>query len=166
MAVLRIQLQCFGKEMTFGQLGMESLRFFLKGQSQHVFGLYELILNNTLGVALASSPTDREPVVLDRRCVRPVGFEPDEGMLPYSTRSFLGYRLLTEYFAFPQKFLFFDLGRAGRAGAGKGGQPTGNLSLPQPQQHRPGAKRHRPTRCNSAARRLSTCISSGRNPSP
>jgi type VI secretion system protein ImpG len=30
-------------------------------------------------------------------------------MLPYSARSFPGYRLLTEYFTFPQKFLFFDI---------------------------------------------------------
>ena len=37
VAVLRIQLQCFGKEMTFAQMGMESLRFFLKAQAQHVF---------------------------------------------------------------------------------------------------------------------------------
>jgi type VI secretion system protein ImpG len=29
--------------------------------------------------------------------------------LPYSPRSFPGYRLLTEYFAFPQKFLFCDV---------------------------------------------------------
>ena len=116
VAVLRLQLRCFAKEMTFQRLPLESLRLFLKGQSQHVFALYELILNNTLGVALAASPADREPVVLDRACLRPVGFEPDEGMLPYSSRSFLGYRLLTEYFAFPQKYLFFDLaGLTGQA---------------------------------------------------
>ena len=30
-------------------------------------------------------------------------------MLPYTPRSFLGYRLLQEYFTFPEKFLFFDL---------------------------------------------------------
>jgi type VI secretion system protein ImpG len=43
-------------------------------------------------------------------------------MLPYSARSFAGYRLLTEYFAFPDKFLFFDvtgLDRAARAGFGE-----------------------------------------------
>jgi type VI secretion system protein ImpG len=113
-AVLRIGFECFGKGMTFGKLDLERLRLFIKGQSQHVFGLYELILNHTIGVALAGSPTDREPVVLDRRCLRPVGFGPDEGLLPYSARSFLGYRLLTEYFAFPQKFLFFDLAGLGR----------------------------------------------------
>lgn len=109
IAVLRLELRSFGQEITFGQLGMDSLRFFLKGQSQHVFSLYELILNNTLGIAVANSPGDREPMLLGRDALRPVGFGPDEGMLPYSTRSFLGYLLLTEYFAFPQKFLFFDL---------------------------------------------------------
>ena len=30
-------------------------------------------------------------------------------MLPYPRRSFVGYRLLQEYFCFPQKFLFLDL---------------------------------------------------------
>jgi type VI secretion system protein ImpG len=50
------------------------------------------------------------PIVLPADCVRPVGFAADEGMLPYTARSFDGYRLLQEYFAFPEKFLFFDLG--------------------------------------------------------
>jgi type VI secretion system protein ImpG len=36
-------------------------------------------------------------------------------VLPYTARSFLGYRLLSEYFAFPQKFLFVDIAElAGR----------------------------------------------------
>jgi type VI secretion system protein ImpG len=108
-AVLRLQLQCYGKEMTFSKLSIDSLRFFLRGQSQHVFALYELIFNNTLGVALASSPNDRDPILLGPQCIRPVGFERDEGMLPWPSRSFLGYRILSEYFAFPQKFLFFDI---------------------------------------------------------
>jgi type VI secretion system protein ImpG len=110
VAVLRLQLQCFSKEVRFAQLVMPTLRLFLKGQAQHVYALYELMLNNVLGVALANSPTDREPALLGPECLRPVGFEQDEGMLPYAARSFPGYRLLTEYFAFPQKYLFIDLG--------------------------------------------------------
>ena len=109
VAVLRLELCCFSKEMTFAQLDVNSLRFFLRGQSQHVHALYELVFNNVLGVALANSPGDREPVLLDRRQLKPVGFHRDEGMLPYPNRAFMGYRILTEYFAFPQKFLFFDL---------------------------------------------------------
>ena len=38
-----------------------------------------------------------------------MGFEEDEALLPYPPQSFVGYRLLTEFFTFPQKFLFFDL---------------------------------------------------------
>ena len=125
VAVLRIQLQCFSKDVVFAQLAAGALRFYLNGQSQHVFALYELLLNSTLAVAVASSPRDPQPVVLPPQSVRPVGFDRDEGMLPYSARSFLGYRLLTEYFTFPQKFLFFEL-----AGLGpKVLKSTGTLEL-------------------------------------
>ena len=50
-----------------------------------------------------------DPVVLPNDVIRQVGFGENEGMLPYSKNSFLGYRLLTEYFTFPYKFLFFDI---------------------------------------------------------
>jgi type VI secretion system protein ImpG len=108
-AVLRLVLRCRSETLGFSALALDSLRFFLKGQAQHVFPLYELLFNNTLEVALAGAPNDPAPVLLDKKCLRPVGFEREEGLLPYPPRSFLGYRLLTEYFAFPEKFLFFDL---------------------------------------------------------
>ena len=46
-----------------------------------------------------------------RRAIEPVGFSPDEALLPWSARGFSGFRLLTEYFAFPEKFLFLDITR-------------------------------------------------------
>jgi type VI secretion system protein ImpG len=108
-AVLRLVFRCLAKTMNFSQLSIQNLRFYLHGQSQHVFPIYEMLFNNVLGVAMAESPADREPAFLRPNCLRQVGFERDEGILPYPARSFLGYRLLTEYFAFPQKFLFFDI---------------------------------------------------------
>jgi type VI secretion system protein ImpG len=42
--------------------------------------------------------------------IRPVGFAENEAMLPYTRRSFIGYRLLQEYFAFPEKFFFLEIG--------------------------------------------------------
>ena len=41
--------------------------------------------------------------------LRPVGFEPDDAILPYPPNVFPGYRLLTEYFAYPAKFLYVDV---------------------------------------------------------
>ena len=43
-----------------------------------------------------------------------VGFEDEESLLPYGPRSFQGYRLLQEYFAFPQRYFLFEVG--GREG--------------------------------------------------
>lgn len=110
VAVLKISLRCTDKDMTFTKLAPPSLRFFLRGTSAEVFQFYELIFNNTLSVALADSSSDLHPVILDASVISPVGFENDEGMLPYPARSALGYRLLTEYFVFPEKFLFFEVG--------------------------------------------------------
>src|SRR5450830_1681558 len=50
----------------------------------------------------------------------PVGFAEDEALIPFGARSHLAYRVLAEYFAFPDKFNFLDidLGPAiARAGA-------------------------------------------------
>src|SRR5438270_125012 len=82
--------------LRLGELALDRLRFYLKGQNQHVFPLYQFLFKHTLGVAIAAGPGDPEPVLLGPECVRPVGFNRDEGLLPYPPRSFVGYRLLTE----------------------------------------------------------------------
>ena len=71
----------------------------------------------------ASPKSKIAPVILSCDSLRPVGFGEDDGMLPYSRRSFVGYRLLQEYFCFPQKFFFLDLAGFDRiAEAGFGNQ--------------------------------------------
>src|SRR4029453_15204225 len=52
---------------------------------------------------------DKNAVAVGPEALRPVGFGRDEALLPYPARSFVGYRLLTEFFTFPQKFLFADV---------------------------------------------------------
>jgi type VI secretion system protein ImpG len=41
--------------------------------------------------------------------VESLGFEDEEALLPYTAKSFSGYRLLQEYFAFPERFRFIKL---------------------------------------------------------
>jgi type VI secretion system protein ImpG len=108
-AMIRLVVTSRSHEADLAALGPSRLRFFLKGQPHHIHRLYELIFNHVVGVAIVGSRDDPAPILLGREAVRPVGFEEDEGLLPYPPRSFPGYRLLTEYFAFPQKFLFLDL---------------------------------------------------------
>ncbi len=98
-------------DLTFPEIRFSSLRFFINGPHQHVFHLYELLFNHTCHVELTyTTPEDEiRSIPLNPENLVPVGFEPDEKMLPYSKRSFPGYILLFEYFCFPEKFLFFDL---------------------------------------------------------
>ncbi|WP_022665666.1 type VI secretion system baseplate subunit TssF [Desulfospira joergensenii] len=107
---IHIQLETVN-DIDFSDLECESLRFFLNGQHQHVFPLYEKIFNNVsaLEFRFANSSGRTETIALEPESIRPVGFDPNEKMLPYSKRSFPGYLLLFEYFTFPEKFLFFDL---------------------------------------------------------
>ncbi|MGE0761001.1 MAG: type VI secretion system baseplate subunit TssF [Pirellulaceae bacterium] len=115
-AIVRLQLATLAPNVAFHQFQFDRLRFFLQAPAQYVYQLYEAILNNTLAVAVASSAGDREAVLLPRTAIQPVGFERDEALVPYSPRSFDGYRILSEFFIFPDKYLFFDIrGFDGRA---------------------------------------------------
>ncbi len=46
---------------------------------------------------------------LEGDCIEAAGFADEEALLPQTLHGFEGYRLLQEYFAFPQRYLFFDL---------------------------------------------------------
>lgn len=111
VAVLRITLKCNSAEGTFTQLGLDRLRFFLRGAANVTLPLYELLCAHTVSVAYADSASDSAAVILPADAIQPAGFGPEESLLPWPARSFSGFRLLSEYFAFPEKFLFIDLDR-------------------------------------------------------
>lgn len=114
-AMLRLEFRCRGNT-PLANLQLDRLRLFLSGDELTVRTLYEIVFNNVTDVLFRPSEMANDPaaVVQDCSCLEPVGFGRDEGMLPYSPRSLPGYRLLTEYFTFPSKFLFVDVGRLGK----------------------------------------------------
>ena len=96
--------------VTFDQLPLADLRLFLGGGDEVAYRLYELCLGACAGmlVAPATRPLPWH-AYLPPEHVRPAGFRDSEALLPPALRTFQGYRLLQEYFAFPQRFLFVDL---------------------------------------------------------
>ena len=105
---LRISLRTADPETTFAELGLDRLRCFLRGPLEQSLKLYELLAGHAIGVALADGVNDARPTFLPATSVQPVGFAADEALTPWSRRSFSGFRLLSEYFALPEKFLFVD----------------------------------------------------------
>ena len=92
-------------------LQINNLCFALNAPDQHVYHLYELLINNIYGIEIEAQNTEgiTETIKLSASAIQPVGFEPEQALLPYEERTFPGYNLLFEFFCFPEKFLFFDL---------------------------------------------------------
>lgn len=129
---IRLSMRCFGdsnlNEFKVGSTAepLKFLRFYINGDPQLIFPLYEMIFNQATKVEFRAKEAPignktlktltniqlklPDPVILSaEEAIRQVGFSEEESLLPYTKRSFQGYRLLTEYFAFPYKFLFFDI---------------------------------------------------------
>ncbi|MFC5742999.1 type VI secretion system baseplate subunit TssF [Dyella tabacisoli] len=109
-ATVRIRLEVVGKT-NFAALDIRRLRFYLDGESPLVHALHELLLNNVEAVSVVAPDGEAQVAgqTLGAESIKAVGFDTDDGLLDYDPRSFLGYRLLQEYFTLPEKFLFVDI---------------------------------------------------------
>lgn len=109
VAVLRLVLKGH-KDILFSKLNLDQLHFYLSGDAGITLPIYELLSHKLLQVLLRDPLEKKAPAIpLQKSQLRAMGFSPEEGILPYTPRSFQGYRLLQEYFSFQEKFLFFEL---------------------------------------------------------
>lgn len=107
-AAIRIRLQgTVG--VPFREIKLDPLNFFLRGADEFPSWIYEQIFARKAALILQSPQERKTLAVFPPASVRQVGFASQEALLPPGSRSFEGYRLLREYFAFPQRFRFFEL---------------------------------------------------------
>src|SRR5688572_18244015 len=112
---LRIRLRTTAG-VKFSQTSVDRLTFYLAGRNDVANTLYELCLATPLGaLVLPGKATARWHEFLPATSIQPVGFSDSEALLPVTLRSFQGYRLLQEYFAFPQRFRFVEIAGLQRA---------------------------------------------------
>jgi len=92
-------------------IALDKLDLYLRGSDSLPSKLLEQLLANAVGMVVM--PTKHPAAwheIVPKAAIQPVGFDDKHALLPYGARSFRGYRLLHEYFAFPQRFLFVELG--------------------------------------------------------
>lgn len=106
---LRLSLRSRDARQPISSLGLSRLRLYIAAPWQQAIQIHELLCNHTVGIALARHSGDMQPHILPSRNLRPIGFSSEEALLPYPAPSFHGYRLLTEFFALPQKSLFVEI---------------------------------------------------------
>jgi len=121
VAAARLRLRC-QRDVVFSGLPISTLRFHLAGDASVVYSLYELLSEKCIEIQLRDPKDEKKLIILEPQRLRMVGFEAEESLLPFERRSMDGHRLLQEYFALPEKFLFFDLDgleALGQAGFGE-----------------------------------------------
>lgn len=96
--------------LKLNQLALDRLPLYLRGAGELPMRIYEQLLANQ--IAVIAKPVGLTVDLLHTAgalaMVR-MGFSDAEALLPVSRRSFQGYRLLQEYFAFPERFMFAEL---------------------------------------------------------
>jgi type VI secretion system protein ImpG len=112
-SVLRLRLE--SRADPLAELAIDRLRFYLDGERLLVSALYEILFGKVRGVALVPDG-EGPPHFLPAEAILAVGFGVDDEVLPYPHQSQPAYRLLHEYFVFPEKYFFFDLEGLARAG--------------------------------------------------
>lgn len=108
-AVLTLDFSTLGNT-PIAALDIDKLRLFIDAEPQVAHFIYELLFSKCLRIDIGEA-ADNSPTLasLAPTCLQAVGFASDEVLLDYDARSLPGYRLLTEYFCCPEKFLFFDI---------------------------------------------------------
>ncbi|WP_438999509.1 type VI secretion system baseplate subunit TssF [Variovorax beijingensis] len=99
--------------LNFSQIQLDDLVLHLGGAEDVAWQLQECALGQPIGVMVRPlSPTGAlqdAAQSLPATAIQPVGFEDDEALLPVTATGFSGFRLLQEYFAFPQRFQFLRI---------------------------------------------------------
>lgn len=91
---------------SLAQLGLTTLRVFIDGEASLRAALRDTLF---MRAACACVEVGGEWRMLDAVPIAPAGFADDEALLPAASSEHGAYRLLSEYFAFPEKFDFFDI---------------------------------------------------------
>lgn len=112
-AGLRLRLKaCAG--LTIREIALDTLELYLRGSDALPANLLEQLLGHAVGMVVMpvlqpGAKAASWHQMLPKSGIRQACFDDDRALLPPTQRAFSGYRLLQEYFAFPQRFMFAQL---------------------------------------------------------
>ena len=121
-------IACIAEQGSIAQLDLPALRVFIDGEPSFCAALRDALFMRTVAayVELDGSGRWTEMPAIP---VQAAGFDDEESLIDFPARSHAAYRLLTEYFCFPEKFNFFDIDLRALAAAAPPGARTLTLHL-------------------------------------
>ena len=106
-SVITLEIALLSEQANFQSLQLPSLRLFIDAESVLVAQLRKALFHGRVGLMLEHRAGAWQP--LADACISSVGFADDESLLNFDARSAQAYRLLSEFFAFQEKFNFIDI---------------------------------------------------------
>jgi type VI secretion system protein ImpG len=106
-AHITIEIASTSSTAGLDQIGLDTVRAYLDGEPSCRALLRDVIFMRT--VAAYVEGADQRWVRLDALPLAAVGFDAIDAMLPFNASEHPAYRLLVEYFAYPEKFNFVDI---------------------------------------------------------
>jgi len=107
-AGLAITIDSLSEQIGLPAMGVSSLRVFIDGEPSFCAALRDALFMRSAKAWVECDGNGRW-LPLARIPVVAAGFEEEDALIDFSARSHQAYRLLTEYFCFPEKFNFFDI---------------------------------------------------------
>ena len=104
---IAVVLESFSATQSLRELGISAVRVFIDGDPSLRAALRDTLFARATAAYVDSG--DGRWVKLKHIPITPAGFAADEALLPSKALTHPAYRLLTEYFACPEKFNFFDI---------------------------------------------------------
>ncbi|MDR1969041.1 MAG: type VI secretion system baseplate subunit TssF [Burkholderiaceae bacterium] len=105
---LRITLRT-AAGLNFAQIALDELVLHFGGAPDVAWQLHECALGNPVGALVLPAGRSEQVRRLPASALQAMGFEDDEALLPQTATGFSGFRLMQEYFAFPERFQFVRL---------------------------------------------------------
>lgn len=105
---ISLTIACTAEQGSIAQFALPLLRVFLDGEPSFCAALRDALFMRGVAAwveADGSGSWNALPAIP----VRPAGFDDEESLIDFPARSHAAYRLLTEYFCFPEKFNFVDI---------------------------------------------------------
>lgn len=115
---ISIEFQMMSAHGSLSELGLNQLRFFTDGEPSFCAALRDTLAFTVCQAYIEGN--DGAPwQLLQKSPLQTAGFAPDEALIDWPARAHPAYRLLTEFFAFPEKFGFFDCDLRAAANLGR-----------------------------------------------
>ncbi|PKF79726.1 type VI secretion system baseplate subunit TssF [Vibrio sp. vnigr-6D03] len=105
-AMLELTIDASDESIELSELGIDRLKLHLKGESHFALRLYDVIAQGIAQVCVSNNDTC---FTLGKSAMQPIGFDAEDTILPYQAASFGGFKLLTEFFMFSERFQGFTL---------------------------------------------------------